>query len=780
MLCVGLSGGLCCNHFCVSLLRLLEGRSLIAEVGDYCMRLRLPLFEFFFPLCLLILCGQPAIAQPGDAASKAATAPVLRTLGPSQQTPGEGDGLIDLDVVVTDESGKPVTGLGATDLTLLDNGQAQKILSFQRFDGLSAKPDPPVEVILLVDTLAVPTDLALRTVGEVVKFLRENGEISTRPTSVFGISENGLWTVAHPSGDRTAIAEDLIHNRQRFLQDYSSHRNLRGEPLDSLVFAEPPFMSVLKALAYIAAQERRKPGRKLLLWIGPGCGIGSGAYPGNASEGQKTFDLIFWFSTLLREARVEINTISSGESDPRSLLYEEYLNGVKTVPQASFMYLYKNILAVESGGRVLETSEELVKEMDDCVRQADFFYTLSFNPAPAGHKDEFHDFKVKLSRPGLTARTNTGYYDQPYYSDEVNPAIRRITVAELQQQLSAARTLSDVEIARQLLTLELTERLSDEKLASWVAELRGKQARQALTALADQSAFLDPPLADTSSDPPPDQDAQRHMISLTAEYLRSTMPRLPNFYAKRISVQYEENSEYKEGSTRVEPEPIHAVEHSKATVLYRNGSEVLDAKATQPKEQDRYLITYGTFGPLLRAVMDPIVAPGGLTWSHWEKSEGGGRRAVFQYMVSAQKSRYQSGGCCLPDGDGTLAFRRQTGYHGEIAIDPTSGAILRLTMQAALVGFVPLNRSDIMVAYGPVEIGGKTYICPIRSVSISRARSVPTLKEWNDDFKTWGPYTTMLNDFAFNDYHLFLAQSRMLTDFAPVPETAPHDRNPEP
>jgi VWFA-related protein len=741
------------------------------------MRLRLPSFQLFFALYLLILGGQQSTAQSVVAASKAIPAPVPQTSGPSHDTPGKADGLIHLDVLVTDESGKPVTGLGATDFTLFDNGQAQKILSFQGFNGLSAKPDPPVEVILLVDTLG-PTDLALRTVGEVAKILRQNAGLLPRPTSVFGISENGLWTVAHSSNDGAAIAEDLIHNRQKFLVDYSSRRNLRGEPLDSLVFRDPPFMSALKAVAYIAAEERRKPGRKLLLWIGPGCGIGSGAYPGNSSEGQKTFDLIFWFSTLLREARIEISTFSVGESDPRSLLYKEYLNGVKTVHQASLMYLYKNVLAVESGGKVLETSEDLVKQMDDCVRQANAFYTLSFNPAPAAHKDEFHDLTVKLSRPGLTARTNTGYYDQPYYSDQTNPAIRRITVAELQQQLLAARALSDGEVANQLSNLELTEQLNDEKLASWTAGLRGKQTRQALTALADQSAFLEPPPEDTSSDPPPDQDAQRHMISLTAEYLRSTMPRLPDFYAKRISVRYEENPEYQEGSTRVEPKSIHEVEHSKATVLYRNGSEVLEAKAKQSGEQDRYLITYGTFGPLLRAVMDPIVAPGGLTWSRWEKIEGGRQRAVFRYMVSAQKSGYQSGGCCLPDGDGTIGFRKQTGYHGEIAIDPTSGAILRLTMQADLGGFVPLNRSEIMIAYGPVEIGGKTYICPVRSVSISRARSVPTLRAWNDDFKTWGPYTTMLNDFVFEDYHMFRAQSRMLSDSTPT--AAAHDGTSEP
>ena len=112
------------------------------------MRLQPPLFQFLFALYLLILGGQQTTAQPAVAASKAIPAPVQQTSGPSHDTPGEADGLIHLDVLVTDESGKPVTGLGATDFTLFDNGQTQKILSFQGFDGLSAKSDPPVELIL--------------------------------------------------------------------------------------------------------------------------------------------------------------------------------------------------------------------------------------------------------------------------------------------------------------------------------------------------------------------------------------------------------------------------------------------------------------------------------------------------------------------------------------------------------------------------------------------------------------------------------------------------------
>jgi hypothetical protein len=112
-----------------------------------------------------------------------------------------------------------------------------------------------------------------------------------------------------------------------------------------------------------------------------------------------------------------------------------------------------------------------------------------------------------------------------------------------------------------------------------------------------------------------------------------------------------------------------------------------------------------------------------------------------------------------------------TEYQGEIAIDPTSGAILRVEVQADLNGFVPLNRAEVMVTYGRVEIGGKGYICPLRSVNIWRARSVNTLVEWNTAaLLTWGPYATKLNDFRYDDYHGFRSESRVLRGYVPTEE----------
>jgi hypothetical protein len=77
-----------------------------------------------------------------------------------------------------------------------------------------------------------------------------------------------------------------------------------------------------------------------------------------------------------------------------------------------------------------------------------------------------------------------------------------------------------------------------------------------------------------------------------------------------------------------------------------------------------------------------------------------------------------------------------------------------------------------MVEYGAVDLGGQAYICPIKSVSISRGRSIQTFKNLNPNtsFKTFGPYVTLLNDVAFEQYHLFRSDSRILTGADPIPK----------
>jgi hypothetical protein len=108
------------------------------------------------------------------------------------------------------------------------------------------------------------------------------------------------------------------------------------------------------------------------------------------------------------------------------------------------------------------------------------------------------------------------------------------------------------------------------------------------------------------------------------------------------------------------------------------------------------------------------------------------------------------------------------GHHGEIAIDPASGAILRLVVEADLKPNRPMIQASTLVNYGPVDIGGKTYICPLKSIALTRYRTAKIYSGLPGTFSTFGPYASSLNDVTFSDYHAFRSQARILPDDDPA------------
>jgi VWFA-related protein len=536
-------------------------------------------------------------------------------------------GLIKVDVLATDKSGKSTTALKSTDFLVLDNGQPTRILSFQAFDGASVRTDPPVEVILVVDTLGMPGMLASHEREQVEKFLRWNDGHLAHPVSIFSLRDSGLWLLADHSEDGNALAAQVEHD------DQSQNQPIRKAHGPSGLYGsgpeETPGLLALKSLGDILTLERQKSGRKLLIWIGA-----RREENGAPFEQQRVFNMIVWFSTLLRESRVALYSYSEGENprDMRSMRYKDFLGGVTSIKDVGFESLNRKVLAIQSGGRVLDSFEELSKQIEGCVAEARDFYTLSFNPAPANHPNEYHDLKIQVHTPGLTARSSTGYYDQMFYQDQPNLTARRVTVEQLEQQLKGLHGKSDRDVAHSLSSLELTERLSQTKLSLWMADFRGAKTRESLVALADASAFLAPPAVEIPSNAPPNTSEQREMVSLADAYLNEAIPKLPNFFATRTTVRLEETPKHDESGATIEYQPpLHMAERSTERVLYRRGHEVVDtegAKQTKPKSYEPYLATYGTFGPILGAASDAVVASTEFGWSNWER-EGDRVHAVL-------------------------------------------------------------------------------------------------------------------------------------------------------
>jgi VWFA-related protein len=676
------------------------------------------------------------------------------------------EGLIELDVVVTDKEGQTVAGLEPKDFTLLDNEQAQKIFSFQAVDGKTTKSDPPVEIILVIDTMNLPTSQLPLAKNEAEKFLRRNHGHLAQPVSLYLLSSAGLSSMPGPSIDGNALADEIARGRELPVIRLRPIRVGLGFLSDARNFASPRMLDYitqnsLRPLGFIVLEERRRPGRKLLFWMSPGWKLDPGT--------DKSFDTVTELSTRVREARIAIWTWPYPDSDYSSerAPVKSHKDDVKAFDNAL------DVLALHSGGGRLKTSTELAEMIGKCVEEESVFYTLAFDIPRTNEVDDYHALKVVMSNPDLMARTIAGYYNEPAYQDHPWEA-RRVSVAQLEQMLEAAHGSKDNEVAQELSEVELTERMNSTRLSSWKGRLPGERSRAALVAVADRSAFLALPPADIPAAAPPDPAVRQQMLSRMVEYWTKTMLQLPDFSATRTTILFDEPSP-KEDTWKIvtSDQSLHAIETSNTAVLYRDGKEVLDAGSRNGKKKsprENGLDTQGTFGPILAVIFHGFSgAHSEFVWSHWERGADG-LQAVFRYVVPQAASHFEVNFCCLADPDGTISLSKIAAYHGEVAIDPATGAILRVTVDAHLEPRLPMLSSAIMVEYGPVVIGEKAYICPTRSVSISRWRGVTILTEWTQTFGVYGRFKTMLNDMTFSKYHIFRAQSRVLPDYTPVPK----------
>ena len=306
-------------------------------------------------------------------------------------------------------------------------------------------------------------------------------------------------------------------------------------------------------------------------------------------------------------------------------------------------------------------------------------------------------------------------------STDTQPA----TIHGLERMLVAVAGKPDAQVAAQIHGMRLTERLSTTRLTGLEANIPRPEARQALIALADNSAFLDPPDDEIPSIENPDSTTQNKMLALAKDFVALTIPHLPNFTAIRTTTTYQRDLLYKEW--------WHAVGLSHALVSYRDGKET---QRSSEFEIDSGISTRGEFGPILSAVMLDITKDN-FTWSHWEQGEKGSL-AVFRYRAEAGHSHY-------------LVENRLSGYVGEITIDPVDGSIVRLALKADMESANPFLLADVMIEYGPEALGDKTYICPERGVALSQGLR----EQW-------------VNNVVFNSYHLFHATTRILPGAIPT------------
>ena len=310
---------------------------------------------------------------------------------------------IDLDVVVTAKSGPPVGDLQQQDFTLFDNKTPRHLTSFQAVTG----SQNTTHILLLIDAVNTSYENIAYERGEVDKFLRANGCHLPQPMALAFFTDTGTQIQSTYTTDGNALSTS-------FDQYAIGLRNVRRS---SQYQAQDRLNLSLKALGQIVMHEADLPGRKLIFWVSPGWPLLSG--PRIELDGKQLnqiFASIVGLSTDLRRARLILYSISplgTSEGLGRDFYYQTFLKGVGDAHKAELGDLSLQVLAVQSGGLALTSSNDVASLLNQCLVDAQSYYEVSFDASPADRRDEYHSLEIKVDKPGLSARTRQGYYAQP-------------------------------------------------------------------------------------------------------------------------------------------------------------------------------------------------------------------------------------------------------------------------------------------------------------------------------------------------------------------------------
>jgi VWFA-related protein len=359
-----------------------------------------------FRLLVLLLLSLTALSAQNSSAPKLQPRPAET----SPPAVSGADRQITLEVQVTDKSGAPVRGLQKEDFTVLDDKRPQNILSLHAVDRAAGSPtDPPVEIVLVIDAVNAPFHAVTYERTELKKFLLQNGGALAQPVSLVIFSDTGTQIQNGSSRDGNALAA-IYDQYQARLRSIGRAQGFNG--------AVERFNMSIKTLVQLVANEGKKPGRKLMIWFSPGWPTLSG--PGveiTSKDEENFFHSIVTASNGLRQGHITLYSIDplglANAGGIRTSYYQEFLQGVSSPQRAMPGDLGLQVLAVQSGGRVFNSSNDITTEIAKCAADADASYVLSFDGARADQANEYHSIAITVDKPGITARTRTGYYAQP-------------------------------------------------------------------------------------------------------------------------------------------------------------------------------------------------------------------------------------------------------------------------------------------------------------------------------------------------------------------------------
>jgi VWFA-related protein len=382
--------------------------------------------------------------------------------------------VVNVDVVVTDKKGEPVTGLARDDFELLEDRKPVRITNFyvveegrQRADAAAPTavadlPQPPAAPPAPIAEPTVPEDQRLHLVVYVDNFnirpanrnrvLREIGYFLTthvdREDRVMLVSYDRSLKVRQPfTSDAQLIAGSLEElervtghavsrddERRRTLEQIeqassvnqaASYARMHSESMENdLRFTVGALKDLIDTLAGL-------PGRKAILYVSDGLPMvpGQDAYyavearfSGQGGTGILTDSFTYDASRDFRELahaananRVSFYTVDAAGLRMQSSFAAENVRSNGGMVDSSYNANHQSplrFLADTTGGQAIINTNRVLPALQKVARDFDTYYSLGFSPAHAAN-GRYHGLQVRVKgRRDLVVRHREGYRDK--------------------------------------------------------------------------------------------------------------------------------------------------------------------------------------------------------------------------------------------------------------------------------------------------------------------------------------------------------------------------------
>lgn len=327
------------------------------------------------------------------------------------QPPAEGAAVgtpstLTFDVVVTDKAGHPVTGLQASDFQLLDDKRPATIEEFAEH-----KPDAesPETALLAIDLVNEGFGGVSQARSQIMDLLRGPDGKLLYPVGLVLVTDSQVKEIAAPTRDAAALEQELGAQGGE-LRQLGRSGGFWG--------ATERLQTSLNSLDLLVRSLARMRGRKLLIWVGPGWPIfDNPSLIVTNKQQENIFSQVATLSDEMAQGQVTLfavdplGTVDAGSF--RTFEWESFVKPVRKWQQAQPGDLALQAMAAQSGGMVLNSSNDVKGELAKCLRDGDGWYTLTFAPEKGDQPHTWHDIAVKLDKAGLTVKTRDGYYGEP-------------------------------------------------------------------------------------------------------------------------------------------------------------------------------------------------------------------------------------------------------------------------------------------------------------------------------------------------------------------------------